>query len=458
MTKTTSFAGTSSLAKIKRSSNSGSPESNGGEYTSGKPDDQTNVSVQWSIGSTVIDMTGSRSEVSPEYQKCQVSVTSQQQLSEEVVTSSAPQLGEELHTNSSRPGEQELTSSLRSKVNERSPSQVPDNSNSNNMCLHRLQNSSVKVNEISPSETLTSAKVICLSLSELDERSNVKVSPSQVLESSKSCDRTSLERSFKNPAKLSPLAQENLKVCDDISEETHSIHDNGNIHASFVNHDDQYDNIHSSTGSIDKTEIILESNFPSDYLQKTDEDPIKDLEPDTTDVITLRSRPNSHSAPTVLYSLPPRYNAASEHSSSDGTTENPNGNLGRDSDVHSDRAGDHRDVTFSLSAPPGLDLTSPRFVTSQRGRGKTTAIGFVVTLVFVVSYLPCLSLSLARYFVQDFDYGVSSAGFLAYNLFVRSYFLNSVAKPLIYVLMNARFRQEVRRLGNGVNCQLSAKS
>ena len=73
---------------------------------------------------------------------------------------------------------------------------------------------------------------------------------------------------------------------------------------------------------------------------------------------------------------------------------------------------------------------------------RATVVAFLVTFVFIVSFLPHLSLIVSRTLVKDFDLNLEGAGLCAYNIFIRSYFVNSVANPIIYGFMNTEFRKE----------------
>lgn len=77
---------------------------------------------------------------------------------------------------------------------------------------------------------------------------------------------------------------------------------------------------------------------------------------------------------------------------------------------------------------------------------KTTIIAFAISSVFVVSYLPYLVLMTVRGFNKNFDYKLQGASLCAYNIFVRFYFLNCAANPLLYGVLNKRFRDECKRL------------
>ena len=77
---------------------------------------------------------------------------------------------------------------------------------------------------------------------------------------------------------------------------------------------------------------------------------------------------------------------------------------------------------------------------------KATMIAMSVTVVFFLSFLPYLSLITARIVHTDFDKSLRGAALVFYNIFLRSYFINSVANPVIYGVQNARFRTECHRL------------
>ena len=77
---------------------------------------------------------------------------------------------------------------------------------------------------------------------------------------------------------------------------------------------------------------------------------------------------------------------------------------------------------------------------------KATTIAMSVTVVFFLSFLPHLSLITARIVHTDFDKSLRGAALVFYNIFLRSYFINSVANPIIYGVQNARFRAECHRL------------
>ena len=84
-----------------------------------------------------------------------------------------------------------------------------------------------------------------------------------------------------------------------------------------------------------------------------------------------------------------------------------------------------------------------------KGKGKkipsrTTLMLFVLTVVFIVNFVPYLVVSLTR---EDLS-TLSVRGLdpnLTYIMF-HSYYLNSVVNPVVYSFCSAKFRQELRRL------------
>lgn len=80
----------------------------------------------------------------------------------------------------------------------------------------------------------------------------------------------------------------------------------------------------------------------------------------------------------------------------------------------------------------------------NRIRSKTTLIAFLVTLVFILSFLPHLCLQVTKLLNKGFDYSLRGSGLIAYNIFLRSYFINSVSNPFIYGTLNVHFSKEVK--------------
>ncbi|XP_046580947.1 D(2) dopamine receptor-like [Haliotis rubra] len=83
---------------------------------------------------------------------------------------------------------------------------------------------------------------------------------------------------------------------------------------------------------------------------------------------------------------------------------------------------------------------------------KTLFMLFLITLVFVLSFLPYLCLMASQTASKETFAGIQGTGTVLYSLFLRSYFINSVSNPIIYGFCNLYFRREVRLLWRKVTC------
>ncbi len=106
----------------------------------------------------------------------------------------------------------------------------------------------------------------------------------------------------------------------------------------------------------------------------------------------------------------------------------------------------------TCSGPTKMSYSPNKTKPSRRRSNKTTTIAFLVTIVFILSFLPYLCLSITRALVKDFDYNLNSTGTVFFNIFLRSYFVNSAANPIIYGVMNIRFRRECCKVLKQVFC------
>ncbi|XP_005103907.1 uncharacterized protein LOC101848449 [Aplysia californica] len=100
----------------------------------------------------------------------------------------------------------------------------------------------------------------------------------------------------------------------------------------------------------------------------------------------------------------------------------------------------------SMASLDNLTMSRGKNKSESRRIDKTTVVAFAVSSVFVLSFVPYLTLMFVRAFIKDFDYNLDGAALWLYNIFVRFYFLNSALNPILYGLLNERFRQECRRL------------
>ena len=73
--------------------------------------------------------------------------------------------------------------------------------------------------------------------------------------------------------------------------------------------------------------------------------------------------------------------------------------------------------------------------------GKSTFVLFLVTVVYIVSFLPFYILAVIRQSNKSFIQQLSPANLMAYQVFLRTYLLSSAVNPVIYSFCNAQFRR-----------------
>ncbi|XP_053383420.1 G-protein coupled receptor 39-like [Mercenaria mercenaria] len=83
---------------------------------------------------------------------------------------------------------------------------------------------------------------------------------------------------------------------------------------------------------------------------------------------------------------------------------------------------------------------------------RNTLIMRMVTFTFILSYLPFLIIVTIRYANPDIPGKLSRTPLIAYHVFLRSYFFNSVIRPFIYAIMNKEYRLCVLQLLHIRNC------
>ncbi|KAH3712823.1 hypothetical protein DPMN_072580 [Dreissena polymorpha] len=77
---------------------------------------------------------------------------------------------------------------------------------------------------------------------------------------------------------------------------------------------------------------------------------------------------------------------------------------------------------------------------------RNTLIMRMVTFTFMMSYLPYLILVMLRYLDEDIPRKLPTNLKIVYQVFLKSYFLNSVLRPFIYIVMNERYRMKLLKL------------
>lgn len=77
---------------------------------------------------------------------------------------------------------------------------------------------------------------------------------------------------------------------------------------------------------------------------------------------------------------------------------------------------------------------------------KSTLMLFIITIIFMLSFLPFFITALIRGAVREMFLAnlTDTTEIIVFNIFVRSYLLSNAANPVIYSFCNSRFRRECR--------------
>ncbi|XP_062567258.1 cholecystokinin receptor type A-like [Saccostrea cucullata] len=99
-----------------------------------------------------------------------------------------------------------------------------------------------------------------------------------------------------------------------------------------------------------------------------------------------------------------------------------------------------KELKDSLKTRSSTDSNAPK---SKRKihAGKTTLMLFLVTLLFILSFLPYSIVVILRYTDPEFYTRLTAVGKGVYNVVLRSYFLNSVVNPVVYCFISKQFRK-----------------
>ncbi|XP_045167058.2 uncharacterized protein LOC123530354 [Mercenaria mercenaria] len=103
-----------------------------------------------------------------------------------------------------------------------------------------------------------------------------------------------------------------------------------------------------------------------------------------------------------------------------------------------------RQDTLEIKGNGNVDknkISSPSVDLSKSKRYRTTWIMFIVSIAFIISYVPLISLLLIRSLNKTFVASLSDLDRSVYKFFLRSYFLNGAINPVIYGILDARFRK-----------------
>jgi len=80
---------------------------------------------------------------------------------------------------------------------------------------------------------------------------------------------------------------------------------------------------------------------------------------------------------------------------------------------------------------------------------QVTFMLFIITVVFVLSFIPHLVLMVINSMDPGFVLGMTPAGIAVYNLFLRTFVINNMANPIIYGFCDKKFRKAVTKFMMG---------
>lgn len=84
---------------------------------------------------------------------------------------------------------------------------------------------------------------------------------------------------------------------------------------------------------------------------------------------------------------------------------------------------------------------------------KTTFMLFMVTILFMGSFIPYCVIVIIRSLYKDYYNNLTTIGKAVYNLFLRFYMLSSSLNPVIYCFMSIQFRQQCKYFFKQIKCR-----
>ena len=125
-------------------------------------------------------------------------------------------------------------------------------------------------------------------------------------------------------------------------------------------------------------------------------------------------------------------------------------NSTKERDLHQKRL---KRMMSELSSVSGDESTSERgsgnskFTSKRQMRTmRITSMLFIITLIFVISFLPYLIISIMNGLDENFWNDMTIEELVIFNLLLRTYFINNTVNPIVYWFLDKKFKQEVNRL------------
>lgn len=121
---------------------------------------------------------------------------------------------------------------------------------------------------------------------------------------------------------------------------------------------------------------------------------------------------------------------------------------------------DMKPGSSTLSRNDSTNLNAPIMDRQARNRKtlarNTTYLMFIISVVFILNFVPVLTLVLIREVNKDFVENMSDSERTAYRFFLRSYYISAAVNPIIYSIFDRRFRKAVqsttRELFDNLSC------
>lgn len=88
----------------------------------------------------------------------------------------------------------------------------------------------------------------------------------------------------------------------------------------------------------------------------------------------------------------------------------------------------------------------------QQILSKTTIMMFLVTITFIISFVPHTAAVIMRYQAKPYVQSLTVSGMEMYQIFLRSYFMNSVLNPFIYCFVSKQFRKQCKESLQCIKC------
>lgn len=90
----------------------------------------------------------------------------------------------------------------------------------------------------------------------------------------------------------------------------------------------------------------------------------------------------------------------------------------------------------------------------QKRTLRITVMLFIITLIFIISFLPYLTIQILNEVNETFWVDLTMGETVFVQFLMRTYFINSMVNPIVYWCLDHKFKEEVSRLFHGIkNCK-----